>query len=174
MIVRAVAVGVVLLVALTLQTTVFPLLPTAWFRPDLLLLVAVAFALADGSLSGVRIGFAAGLLTDLMIALTPAGIFALVYTGIGYLVGSVRPYLAATSVSAPLIVAFGSGLVGTLVYGTVALLLGDERLSPTLLLQVSSAVALYNTVLAVPVFALVRAITQRLPRTARTADEPSM
>lgn len=173
MILRAVLVGVVLVVALVLQTTVFPLLPTGWFRPDLLLLVAVAFALVDGPLPGVRIGFAAGLLTDLMVALSPAGIAALVYTGVGYLVGSIRPYLAATSMSAPLIVAFGSGLIGTLAYGLIALLLGDERLSSTVLLQVSSAVALYNVVLAVPVFALVRALAQRLPRSANLADDPS-
>jgi len=169
---RTVMVAVILVVALALQTTVFVVLPTGWFRPDLMLLIAVAFALTDGQLSGVRVGFAAGLLTDLLVALTPAGIATLVYAGVGYAVGGIRPYLAPTSASAPLIIAFGSGIVGTATYGTIALLLGDERLSATMLLQVVSAVAFYNVVLAVPVFGLVRRLAARFPLTGGTADEP--
>lgn len=171
MILRTVIIGILLVVALAVQTAIFPLLPTGWFRPDLLLLVAVAFAFTDGAASGIRIGFVAGLLVDLMSSLAPAGIASLVTIGIAYLVGTVRPYLAATSVSAPLIVAFTTGLVGTATYGMIALLLGDERLTAVVVGQVASAVAMYNVVLAVPVFALVRLISRRFPRLAMAADD---
>lgn len=164
MIARTVSIGALLLACLVAQTAVFPLLPTAFFRPDLVLLVAVAMALADGPLPGLRVGFVAGLLTDLSVVLVPIGIAALVVGTVGFAVGSVRPYLSPASVTAPLAVAFGASLVATGAYGTLALLLGDERVTVPMLVQAAGAVAVYNTLLALPVFALVRRLVEQFPR----------
>jgi rod shape-determining protein MreD len=164
MIGRAATVGALLMAALLAQTALFPLLPTAWFRPDLLLLVAVAFGLADGPLPGLRVGFVAGLLTDLFVALVPLGIATLVVSVVGFAVGSVRPFLAPSSLSAPLAVAFGASVVATGAYGTLALLLGDDRVTVAMIAQAALAVAIYNTLLAAPLMALARVVVGRFPR----------
>jgi hypothetical protein len=50
-----------------------------------------ASRLADGAMSGLRVGFAAGLLTDLLVDQAPVGLAALVFTGVGYVIGLARP-----------------------------------------------------------------------------------
>jgi rod shape-determining protein MreD len=162
-ILRLVVVTLLLITAALLQTALFPFLSLAGFRPDLLLLVAVAIALADGPMAGARVGFAAGLLSDLLVSQAQVGLAALVFGGIGFAVGLARPYLAPESFTAPLIIAFLSGAFGTAAYGVLALLLGEERVTIPLLLQASLLVALYNTLLAPVVLAIVRRLADRFP-----------
>ena len=163
MILRIGVVALLLVTALVVQTALFPLLPLGGFRPDLLLLVVLAVALRDGPLSGLRIGFCAGLLTDLLVAQAPVGLASLVYTGVGYTVGVARPYLAPDSITAPIVLAFLSGLLGTAGYGVLLLLLSEDRVSSLLLLQASLSVALYNTLLAPAVLGVVTRLTDRFP-----------
>lgn len=160
---RAAVTTLVLITVALLQTTLFPHLTLAGFRPDLLLLVVAAFALRDGPLVGLRVGFAAGLLADLLVHQSAVGLQALVLLATGYTVGVARPYLAPESVSAPLVVAFTSGLAATAGYGLLSRLLGDERFTTDLIIQASLFVALYNTLLTPPVFAATRALTTKFP-----------
>jgi rod shape-determining protein MreD len=160
---RVVLVGVLLVTAIVLQTALFPSLELLGFRPDLVLLVVLAVGLRDGSLSGLRVGFVAGLLTDLLVSQAPLGLSILVYTGIGYAVGLARPYLAPDSMTAPVLLAFVSGALGTAAYGVLALLLGDDRVTPVLLLQAALTVGLYNTLLAPVALGLVGRLSERFP-----------
>lgn len=163
MIARIALVALVLVTAVILQTAVFPYITIAGFRPDLLLLVVTGFALRDGSLSGVRVGFAAGLVADLLLNQSAVGLSVLVFIGVGYTVGLARPYLAPESVTAPLLMAFLSGLLGTAGYGVLSRLLGDERYTLLLVAQASSFVALYNTLLAPVVIGAVTRLGRRVP-----------
>ncbi len=163
MILRTVVVGLLLVTAGLLETSLFPFLALGGFRPDVLLLVVLAIGLRDGALAGLRVGFAAGLLSDLMVAEAPVGLAALVYTGIGFTVGLARPYLAPDSITAPVILAFLSGLIGTAGYGFLAFLLSDDRITAALLVQSSLAVALYNTLLAPIVIGTVTRLSDRFP-----------
>lgn len=163
MIARALVVGLVLVTAALLQTAFVPLVVLGGFRPDLLLLVTVAFALHDGPATGVRVGFAAGLLMDLLLNESAVGLSTLVYVGVAYLVGVVRPYLAHGSITAPLVLAFMSGLVATAGYGVLSRLMGDQRFTVTLVTSASLFVASFNTILAPPVVAFVRWLGERFP-----------
>ncbi|MFA9446515.1 rod shape-determining protein MreD [Egicoccus sp. AB-alg6-2] len=163
MILRVLVVALLLVTAALLQTALFPFVSLGGFRPDLLLLVTLAIGLRDGPLAGLRVGFSAGLLVDLLVSQSPVGLAALVYTAIGFTVGLARPYVAPESVTAPVILAFLTGLLGTASYGVLALLLGEDRITPLLLLQGSFAVALYNTLLAPIVLAAVRVLSSRFP-----------
>ncbi|HSK23971.1 MAG TPA: rod shape-determining protein MreD [Egicoccus sp.] len=165
MILRVLAVGLLLVTAAVLQTALFPFLTLAGYRPDLLLLVTVAIGLRDGPLPGLRVGFAAGVLTDLLVSQSPVGIAALIMAVIGFVVGLARPYLAPESVTAPVIIAFASGVLGTAGYGVLVLLLGEERIAPVMLLQASVAVGLYNTLLAPVALAAVGRLSDRFPLT---------
>lgn len=163
MIVRAGVIGLLLVTAALLQTAFVPLVVLGGFRPDLLLLVTVAFALHDGPATGVRVGFSAGLLMDLLLNESAAGLSALVYVGVAYAVGVVRPYLAHESMTAPLLLAFLSGLVATGGYGLLSRLMGDQRFTFELVASASLFVAFFNTILAPPVMGLVDRLDERFP-----------
>lgn len=163
MIVRTAAIGLLLLTAAVLQTALFPAIGLGGFRPNLLLLVVLGVALRDGALPGLRVGFAAGLIADLLTTQAPVGLAVLVLTGIGYTVGAARPYLAPGSITAPLLLAFTSGLLGTAGYGVLSALLGDSRVTFELLVQASVGVAVFNTLLAPIVLGLVRRLSDRFP-----------
>lgn len=163
MIARTLALALVLVTAAVLETALFPALSLLAVRTDLLLLVVVAVALRDGPLPGLRVGVAAGLLADLLLSQSPAGLSILVMTVIGYGVGVARPYLAPDSWTAPILLAFVSGLLGTAAYGTLAMLLGDDRVSTTLIAQASLSVAMTNALLAPAVVGSVTRLTERFP-----------
>jgi rod shape-determining protein MreD len=161
--IRSAAVGLTLLTAAVLQTALFPALSLGGFRPNLLLLVVLGVALNDGAFPGMRVGFAAGLIADLLTTQAPVGLATLVLTGIGYTVGVARPYLAPGSLTAPLLLAFVSGLLGTAGYGVLAGLLGESPVTLSLLFQASLGVALFNTLLAPVVLGLMRRLSERFP-----------
>lgn len=163
MIARVAFVTLVLVTAALLQTALFPYLTLAGFRPDLLLLVTTAFALRDGPLTGLRVGFAAGLLADLLLNQSAIGLTALVFVGVGYAVGTARPYLAHGSVTAPVLLALLSGLLGTAGYGLFSRLLGDDRYTMALVVQASLFVGLYNTLLAPIAIGVVERLGRRSP-----------
>jgi rod shape-determining protein MreD len=167
---RPLVIALTVLTAAVLQTAMFPSLTLLGFRPDLLLLVVLAVALRDGPIVGAVLGALTGLLSDLLVSQAPLGLGVLVFTGIGYGAGQARPYLAPGSVSAPLLLAFVSGAIGTAVYGALASLLGDDRVTSTLLLQASLVVALYNTLLAPIVFGVIRRLSERFPRASARVD----
>lgn len=161
--IRGALLGLVLLTAVLLQTTLFQHVTLAGFRPDLLLLVTAVAAYRDGPLTGIRVGFTAGLMTDLLLNQAPLGLTTLVLLSVGYAAGVARPYMASDSVSAPLVVAFTSAVVGTTAYGVLSRLLGDPRFTTVLIIKTSIAVALFNTLLAPAVTALLRRLTRSFP-----------
>ena len=163
MIVRTVVIGLLLLVAAALQTAVLPILDLAGFRPDLVLLVPVAFAIHDGPASGVRIGFAAGLLTDVLVATSAIGVAALVMTVVGYAVGTARPYLAPNSATAPLLLCFLGSTTGSLLLGTLSTVLGDASASLGVLVTSALVVGVTHTLLIVAFQRVTRGISARFP-----------
>lgn len=172
MIARTGLIAALLLTASVLQTSLLPALGMTGVRPDLLLLVVVTVALHDGALSGLRVGFAAGLLADLLVLQSPVGLATLVFTAVGFTIGSVRPYLASDSWTAPVLLAFVASLAGTLGYGLLALLLGEGRGTPLTLAEASLAVAIATTLVSPVVLWPVRRLLSRHPvRGAAVEDE---
>jgi rod shape-determining protein MreD len=159
---RVVAVGLVVLAALTLQTTVLARLTLLGVIPQLVLVVVVCLAWLDGERVGVTAGFFGGLLLDLQ--LPPAsivGLTALVYTFVGYGVGYFRQYSIGESVWAPaLAVAISSG-VAEGGYALLAILLGRPWVTVTFTTKVIALVVLYDTLLTPFVFPLVRRVADR-------------
>ncbi len=113
--------------ALVLQTTVVARLPLPGSPPDLVLVLVLAFALAEGPLSGMGTGFVAGALADLT-ADHALGRLALAYVVAGHLVG-----LAAggddRAVLRPFVVVGAAAAGVLLLYAGEGLLLGDPRVS---------------------------------------------
>lgn len=163
MIARIVVLVLLVVTAAAVQTAVLPLVAVAGFRPDLLLLLAISFAFHDGPEAGVRIGFATGLATDLLLETSALGVAALTYALVGYLVGIARPYLATNSLTAPLLLAFGGSTVGALVLGLLSSLLGDATTDLPLIMTVALFVGVVHTLLIPFSIRLTRGVSARFP-----------
>ncbi len=122
---------------------------------DLGPLVVMSVGLLAGSMTGAVFGFAAGLLVDLVLFQT-LGVTSLLYIGIGYWSGRVRELLDPAHGLVPL----GMGAAATAVAGIgmalMQFLLGVDSPVSVLLVQQIFITILVNTLIALPVYALVR------------------
>lgn len=148
------------LTALLLQTTVVTRLPLPGVEPDLLLVLVVAFALAEGPLSGMTTGFVAGLLADLL-STHELGRLALAYALAGYVAGMLRDDADRSALMPFAAVALG-GATGLLAFAAEGVLLGDTRITwgATALGLVSSVP--YDVVLTPFVVPVLGALVRRL------------
>ena len=83
-------IGLVLLVAILVQTALGNDLRVDSVAPDLMLLVTICAGLAGGAEAGAWVGFWAGLISDLFLTSTPLGLSALTYCLVGAAVGALR------------------------------------------------------------------------------------
>lgn len=163
MIRRGAVLTLVLVTAAIVQTSLLPFLSMSGFRPDLLLLFTIAFALRDGLLTGLRVGFAAGVLTDLLLNESPVGLTALIFVGVAYAVGVARPFLAPDSWTAPVILSVMGTLVGVAGYGLLSAVLAEDPIAVGLIGQASVVSAVYALLLAPVVDGLVRRLSAQFP-----------
>lgn len=164
MILRAGMMILVLLTALLVGTVIVPGISAGIWRPDLVVLTVVAFALADGPGTGVRYGFAAGLTVDLLSTGSQlVGTAALVLALVGYASGIVRPYLTATGLIGQVALAGVASTIAVLSYGLLSQLLEVASTTPWAALQSAVATGLYNAVLAPVVVLAVGALSRRIP-----------
>jgi rod shape-determining protein MreD len=140
------------------QVTVVNRLPLpGQAAPDLVLLAVVGYALARGAAAGAVMGFATGLLSDL---LPPAahllGHNALVFCLVGFLAGRAvesRP-------SAGPLVALACAVAGPVVALVTGALVGDPRTEVSMLTGVLPQAMVYNLIAAPPVVWMVRRIVR--------------
>src|SRR5687768_17033845 len=126
---RAAVAVLLVVVALALQVTLLSRLPLPGATPDLVLLVVVGLALAEGPTVGLATGFGAGLAADLV---PPAdhevGRWAFVLTLLGYLAGLAQ---AETRRSAfvPIAVVAATALGSVLLYAGLGALMDDPNVT---------------------------------------------
>lgn len=97
-----ITVGVVLLCFL-LQTTVFHHIELAGMVPNLILVVVVAYGYMRSKAEGMYVGFASGILIDLLYS-DLIGMNAVLYMTIGYVAGICNEIYYRDEVSVPLII----------------------------------------------------------------------
>jgi rod shape-determining protein MreD len=157
---RPLVLAAVLVVAVLLQSTVLAGLRLAGVRPDLLVLTVVAVAMASGPTSGAVFGFSAGLVGDLLFDL-PVGVSALVYTAVGFAVGTARVYVTSHRPVVHLALAGAASLAS--VWCSGLLLRVFDLSSWEAVARSGPLVALYNLLLAPFVYPVVRALAERVP-----------
>ena len=162
-ILRALAVAILLLAALVLQSTVLEQVTFLGVTPQLALIVVVSLAYLSGPQIGVVTGFAAGLLLDLQLPEQGAiiGITPLLYVLLAYGVGAMRQYSLSESVWAPVFTVTIVSAISELSYAGLSIILGQSWVSLTYTAKVAGLVVLYNTLLTPFVFPLVRRISNR-------------
>lgn len=146
--------------ALLLQTTVLARLPLPGGVPDLLLVLVVAFALAEGPLSGTVTGFAAGLLADLG-ADHELGRLALAYALVGYAAGLVQDEPRRSPLT-PFLVVAGSAAGAVTAFALEGALLGDPRITMSTFWPALAGTTTYSVLLTPLVVPVVGALVRRL------------
>lgn len=144
---RTSVIAAVLLGALLLQTSLFPAIAIAGFRPDLLLMVTAIVALRDGALPGLRVGAAAGLITDLLLSESYLGLSVVTHVGVAHALVLARPYLTTSSPFLGPSVGFATAFVGTLAHGVLATLLADSLADGVTLIASAVALGVWATLL---------------------------
>jgi len=163
--------GAVLLTALLMQTVLLP--TVAGWRPDVVTLTIIAFALADGSDTGARYGFVAGLSVDLLSgANRVVGLGALVAVLVGSGVGRLRPYVGARG-GGDMAVAVAAGAMGFAVHGLAALVLDLGQFTAANVLQGALATALWNVLLGPVIIPVVGLLSRRFGALDRPSSAPS-
>lgn len=147
-VVRGAVVTFAVMIALLLQTTVFPHLAWHGVVPDLVLLVVVGAGLVRGSHFAMVLGFSAGVLLDLAPpADHVAGRWALALMLAGYVAGRVRQDTPPTVVTSLATVASCSFLASS-VFALSGLVLQDPSATVPDLLQVVLTAVVWDVVLA--------------------------
>lgn len=147
------------LAAALVQTVVLSSLSLGGGTPDLLLVAVVSLGLLRGSASGAALGFAAGLVVDLL-TLETLGITSLVLTLAGFWAGRYAETTGRGKRAAPL-VAVGVITVLAAVFGVLLhFMLGEAVAARETLLGALAPTLAANLVLALPVHALARALVQ--------------
>lgn len=156
---RAVKLVVVLVLALTLQLTVVSDLPAWGAVGDLMLVLAVATASVSGDAGRAALaGFVIGLTYDLMLG-TPFGLSALVYTLVGYGVGTVGGWFAEPPAWFYLLVALVAGVLAVATTVGIAMTLG--LFYPWAdVVTIAVVVATWNGLLILPLRRLMAAVVR--------------
>jgi rod shape-determining protein MreD len=145
--------AVVVQIAAVSQLTVFGV------TVDLLPVLVACVGLLVGSLPGAVFGFAVGLFADLALVRT-LGVTSLLFIAIGYGAGRLRELRDPSHGLAPLGVAAAATATSTVGFAVMQFLLGVHAPVSLLLLRQIVVTILVATLLALPVYALVRRVIQ--------------
>lgn len=126
---------------------------------DLLPLVVASVGLLAGSLPGAAFGFGVGLLVDLALVQT-LGVSSLLFILIGYWAGRLRELRDPAHGLVPLAVGAAATACATIGFALMQFLLGVQAPVSWLLLRQVVVTILLGSLLALPVYALVRRIVQ--------------
>jgi rod shape-determining protein MreD len=161
--------ALVVFVAALLQVTIVASVEPLGGTPDLLLVTLVALALLRGPIIGSAAGFYGGLVVDTM-TLETLGLTSLLLTVAGYWIGRYGETTGRDRAHAPLLSVF----VVTALYSAGALslhfVLGDGVSARHVLLESLPPTVLWNLLLTIPVYAVVRRIVTPPPPSERVRE----
>lgn len=164
MAIRVAAFAGLIVVSILAKTIVLPTFAISTFRPDVLVIVVVAVALIEGPDTGIRLGFAAGLVQDLVGGgVVLVGVGALVMMGVGYAAGRSRPYLAAAQQVGAIALCGILAAAATLASGVLGRMLGVIHPSMARILVAAVVVGLYSAAISPLVLRPTQALIKQFP-----------
>ncbi|MGA9857445.1 MAG: rod shape-determining protein MreD [Solirubrobacteraceae bacterium] len=145
------------LVTVVIQEAAVSQISIFGINADLTPLMVMSVGLLAGSLTGAVTGFATGLLVDTVLVQT-LGITSLLYIAIGYWAGRLRELRDPAHGLVPLAAGAAATAVAGIGMTVIQFLLGVDSPVSLLLVQQIFITVLVNTLIALPVYALVRRI----------------
>lgn len=155
----AARIGLLAFVAVVIQTAAISQISIFGISADITPLVVMSIGLLCGSLSGAMAGFAIGLLVDLTLVQT-LGVTSLLFIAIGYWSGRLRELRDPAHELVPLALAAAATLFQAVGMTIIQFLLGVDGPVGWLLLQQIVMTVLVNTLIALPVYEIVRRLLQ--------------
>jgi rod shape-determining protein MreD len=147
--------GVALLVALLLQTTVAPNMRLLGANPDFALIIVVCVALLKGAETGAIFGFLTGTLVAVAL-MEPFGLSAFVFVLVGFLAGRYAETADLSAGVAPLVSVFVSTFLADVLLALAQFLLARQVPLGFFLGRVLVPSLILNTLLAAPLYLVVR------------------
>jgi rod shape-determining protein MreD len=147
------------LVAVVVQESAISQISIFGISADVTPLVVMSVGLLAGSMPGAIMGFGTGLLVDTVLVQT-LGITSLLYIPIGYWSGRLRELRDPAHGLVPLAAGATATAFAGLGMTLIQFLLGVDAPVSLLLLQQIFITVLVNTLIALPVYALVRRVVQ--------------
>lgn len=148
---RSLIAALALLATLVLQAAVAPNIAIGGVAPNFLIIVVIVMALSDGSTEGAVVGFAAGLLFDLLGS-SAVGPMALVLTLTGYTAGLFNRHVFAEGWVLPVTVLTIASFLSEILYLIMLMVLGIDVSFGTALFARVLPGTLYNMLWAVLLF----------------------
>ncbi len=145
----------VALVAVVIQDAAISQITIFGVSADVMPLVVMSVGLLCGSMTGAVMGFGAGLLVDLLLVQT-LGITSLLYLLIGYWSGRVRELRDPSHGLVPVAGGAAATAVAQIGMAMLQFLLGVNAPVSGLLVQQIFVTILINTLISLPVYAIVR------------------
>jgi rod shape-determining protein MreD len=143
------------LVSVVLQEAAISQISIFGVSADVTPLVVMSVGLLAGSIAGAVTGFGIGLFVDLVLVQT-LGVTSLLYIAIGYWSGRLRELRDPAHGLVPLAVGAAATAFAGLGMAVIQFLLGVDAPVSLLLLQQIVITVLVNTLIALPVYAIVR------------------
>lgn len=143
------------LVAVVIQDAAISQITLFGVSADVMPLVVMSVGLLCGSMTGAAMGFGAGLLVDLLLVQT-LGITSLLYLLIGYWSGRVRELRDPSHGLVPVVGGAAATAVAQIGMAMLQFLLGVNAPVSGLLVQQIFVTILINTLISLPVYAIVR------------------
>ncbi len=140
-----------------IQTAAVSQLSLAGADADLSPLLVMGVGLLCGSLAGGVFGFGVGLFAD-VVSLQTLGVSSLVLLGVGYGAGRIREARDPEGTLVPLAVGAAATLTFALCFALMQFLLGADAPVSWALVRQTLATLVVNTLIAVPVYAIVRRV----------------
>lgn len=145
------------LVTVVVQESAISQISVFGVSADITPLVVVSVGLLAGSMPGAIMGFGTGLLVDTVLVQT-LGITSLLYIPIGYWAGRLREVRDPSHGLVPLAAGAAATAVAGIGMSLIQFLLGVDAPVSLLLLQQIFITVLVNTLIALPVYAIVRKV----------------
>jgi rod shape-determining protein MreD len=160
-------VALLVIVAVVVQEAVISQISIFGVNADITPLIVMSVGLLTGSLPGAIVGFFCGLLVDTLLVQT-LGVTSLLYIVIGYWTGRLRELRDPSHGLIPLAAGAAATAVAGIGMTIIQFLLGVDSPVSWLLAQQIFITVLVNTIIALPVYAVVRRIiTPALPEDPR-------
>ena len=148
-------VALVIFVVLMVQQTMMVALRVGGVHPDLLWLLPITAALADGPETGGIIGFWAGLTFDLVLP-TPFGLSALVGCLLGYAVGALTTAVDPRTTWLKPVAALTGSVAADMLFAVLGAILGQPQMVQIDFVALFFMISISSVVFVLPVSRLMR------------------
>ncbi len=163
---RALIIGIILIVSTILQSSVFGMIRIRGISPNFNMMIIISFALLRGSKEGALIGFFSGFLMDICFSMTK-GYLGIIGACIGYVSGKFNKDFYRENLILPFVLTFASTMIHGLAMGIPFLLRGKTNYA-YFITSIIIPETIYTIILSIIVYQLIYMINNKIEEHEKT------